>query len=237
MVLEQYRARLAPYIDQWVRPWLSWSPAALSAIGIALLAAAGVFEYLSGPISPYLFLPVAVLIFAGGAFDVLDGEVARRTRRTSARGDFLDHVLDRYGDVFLVLGLAVSGFSIPWLALLALVSLLLASYMGTQGQALGVGRVYRGLLSRADRLLLLSAAAFLEFLFVLPWPWESRLSLAHFTIVGVSLTVFDLLFVYFVVAGQWTVLSRARQIWAALPAASGLPPPPPPPAAPPPSPP
>ncbi len=236
MVLERYRARMAPYIDRWVQPWLGWSPAALSAVGIALLAVAGLLEFLTGRVSPYLFFPVAVLIFAGGAFDVLDGEVARRTRRTSLRGDFLDHVLDRYGDVVLVLGLAVSGFSVTWLALLALVSLLLASYMGTQGQALGVGRVYRGLLSRADRLLLLSGAAFVEFLFVLPWPWESRLSLAHFTIAGVSLTVFDLLFVYFVVAGQWTVLSRARQIWAGLPPAAGLPPPPPPPAVPPPPP-
>jgi len=226
MVLEQYRARLGPYIDRWVAPWLGWSPASLSGIGIGLLVAAAVLALLTRYTTAYLFLAVSVLIFAGGAFDVLDGEVARRTGRTSLRGDFLDHVLDRYGDVALVLGLAVSGFSILWLGLLALVSLLLTSYMGTQAQALGLGRLYRGLLSRADRLLLLSAAAFLEFLFVLPWPWESQFSLARFSVAGVSLTVFDLLFVYFLVAGQWTVFSRGRQIWKALAPAPGLPPPP-----------
>ncbi|MCI4353094.1 MAG: CDP-alcohol phosphatidyltransferase family protein [Thermoplasmata archaeon] len=231
MVLEEYRARLAPYIDRWVRPWLAWSPATLSGIGIGLLVAAAGLALLSRYTTPYLFLAVSVLIFAGGAFDVLDGEVARRTGRTSLRGDFLDHVLDRYGDVALVLGLAVSGFSILWLGLLALVSLLLTSYMGTQAQALGLGRLYRGLLSRADRLLLLSAAAFLEFLFVLPWPWAAQSSLARFSIAGVSLTVFDLLFAYFLVAGQWTALSRARQIWTALGPAPRLPPPPPPPVA------
>jgi len=227
MVLEQYRARLAPYIDRWVQPWLGWSPAALSAIGIGLLVAAGVLALLTRYTTPYLFVAVSVLIFAGGAFDVLDGEVARRTDRTSLRGDFLDHVLDRYGDVAILLGVALSGYSISWLALLALVSLLLTSYMGTQAQALGLGRLYRGLLSRADRLLLLSAVAFLEFLFVLPWPWESQFSLGRFTIAGVSLTVFDLLFVYFVVAGQWTAFSRARQIWKSLAPAPRLPPPPP----------
>ena len=228
MVLEEYRARLAPYLDRWIRPWLAWSPATLSALGFGLLAVAGVLSLLVRYTTPYLFFPVAALIFTGGIFDVLDGEVARRTGRTSSRGDFLDHVLDRYGDVAVLLGLAASGFAISWLALVALVSVLLASYMGTQAQALGLGRVYRGLLSRADRLLLLSAVAFLEFLLVLP-PWVPGFSLARFTIAGVSLTVFDLLFVYFVVAGQWTVITRGRQIWAGLGPAPRLPPPPPPP--------
>lgn len=225
MVLERYRERLAPYLDRSIRPWLEWSPAALTGLGFALLAVAGFLSFLVRYTTPYLFLPVAVLIFAGGVFDALDGEVARRTGRTSLRGDFLDHVLDRYGDVAVVLGLAASGFTILWLALLALVSLLLTSYMGTQAQALGIGRVYRGLLSRADRILLLSAAAFLEFLFVLP-PLIPGFSLARFSVAGVSLTVFDVLFVYFVFAGQWTVFTRGRQIWRALPAGPPLPPPP-----------
>ncbi len=225
MVLESYRARLAPYLDRWVRPWLGWSPASLTWLGFGLLVAAGLLALFTRYV-PYLFLAIAVLIFAGGAFDLLDGEVARRTHRASLRGDFLDHVLDRYGDVVVVLGLAASGFAVPWLALGALVSLLLASYIGTQAQAVGVGRLYRGLLSRADRLLLLSAVAFLEFLLVLP-PLVPGTSLAHFRIAGVSLTVFDLLFVYFVVAGQWTVFTRAREVWRRLPPSPPVPPPPP----------
>jgi archaetidylinositol phosphate synthase len=224
MVLEGYRARLAPYMDRIVRPWLGWSPASLSGLGFGLLVAGGLLSLLTRFTTPYLFLAVAVLVFAGGVFDLLDGEVARRTRQSSLRGDLLDHVLDRYGDVVVVLGIAASGFVISWLALLALVSLLLASYMGTQAQALGLGRLYHGLLSRADRLLLLSAVAFLEFLLVLP-PIVPGTSLAHFVVAGVSLTVFDLLFVYFVAAGQWTAVSRAREIWRALPRAALLPPP------------
>jgi adenylate kinase len=73
MVLERYRARLAPYMDRWVRPWLGWSPAGLSWIGFGLLGGAGLFSLLVRYTTPYLFLLVAILIFAGGAFDVLDG--------------------------------------------------------------------------------------------------------------------------------------------------------------------
>ncbi len=216
MVLERYRLRIAPYLDRWVAPWLSWSPTTLSGVALGLILLAALLGLVVRYTTPYLFLAVAVLIFAGGAFDVLDGEVARRTHRVTVRGDFLDHVFDRYGDVALVLGIAVSSYAIPLLALLALVSLLLTSYMGTQAQALGLGRMYHGLLSRADRLLLLSAAAFLEFLFVLPWPWTPTVVLARFSIAGISLTVFDLVFVYFLVAGQWTAFSRARRIWGAV---------------------
>src|SRR5579863_8678168 len=171
MVLEGYRARVEPYLARLARPFLNWAPNRISILSLVLTVVAAVLAALVYWFGPLLFLPVAALIFAGGVFDVLDGEVARRTNRTSVRGDFLDHVFDRYADIVLVLGIAVSGFAHPLLALLALVSLLLTSYMGTQAQALGRGRLYRGLLSRADRLLLLSIATFLEFDLSLPWPW------------------------------------------------------------------
>lgn len=225
MVLEGYRERLAPRIARLARPWLGWRPASLSALALGLTATAGVVALLVRYSTPLLFLLVAGLLFSGGVFDVLDGEVARQTGRSSRRGDLLDHVFDRYGDVAVVLGLAASGYAMPVLALLALVSLLLASYMGTQAQAVGVGRIYRGLLGRADRVVLLTVAAFLEFLFVVPWPWPPVVPLARFSFAHLSWTVFDLVFAWFVLAGNWTAVSRARSAWRALPAADGPPPP------------
>jgi len=159
----------------------------------------------------------SLLIFFAGLFDVVDGEVARTTGRTSVRGDFLDHVLDRYADLFLVLGIAVSGFANPLLALLALVSLLLTSYMGTQAQAVGQGRLYGGLLSRADRLVVLAVAAFLEFDWSLPWPWAPSEPWARFHVAGIEFTVLDVAFLYFVIAGQWTAFARAWRVYRSLP--------------------
>ncbi|HTT14383.1 MAG TPA: CDP-alcohol phosphatidyltransferase family protein [Thermoplasmata archaeon] len=219
MVLEGYRARVQPYIARLARPFLGWRPDRLSALAIGLAVAAAVLSGLVRWTSPILFLPVAALILLTGIFDVLDGEVARATHRASVRGDFLDHVLDRYADVVLVLGIALSGYADPVLALLALASLLLTSYMGTQAQAVGQGRLYSGFLSRADRLVVLALATFLEFDLWLPWPWAPTAPWARFHALGFSFTVLDVAFLYFVIAGQWTAFARARRIYRALPPA------------------
>src|SRR5208283_1907058 len=165
MVLESYRAKVQPYIARLARPFLGWSPGNLSLLALLCAVAAGGTALLVRWTTPYLFLAVAALIFLAGLFDVLDGEVARQTSRASVGGDFVDHVYDRYADVAILLGFAVSTYANPFLAL---VSLLLVSYMGTQAQALGQGRLYAGLLSRADRLVVLAVAAFLEFDWSLP---------------------------------------------------------------------
>src|SRR5579871_859281 len=210
MVAEGYRARIQPYLDRISRPFLGWSPNALSALAFGLCAAAAAVEAIVRYSTPLLFLAVTGLVFLGGVFDVVDGDVARKTHRTSARGDLVDHVLDRYADVLLLLGLAVSTYADPYLALAALVSLLLASYMGTQAQAVGAGRIYGG-------LLLLAAAAFLEFDLSLPWPWAPSAPWSRFHAGGAVFTVLDVLLVYFVVAGQITAIARARQAYRALP--------------------
>ena len=216
MVLEGYRAWAAPRLDRVVRPFLGTTPARLSALSIGLSAGAGALAALARWTMPIVFLGVAALIFVGGLFDVLDGEVARRTGRATPRGDLLDHVLDRYADLFILLGIAASGFAYPPLALLALVSLLLTSYMGTQAQAVGIGRIYRGLLARADRLVLLAVATFLIGDLALPWPWAPQAPFVRLTAFGVSFTVLDVAMAWFVIAGQWTAVRRAVASYRAL---------------------
>ena len=131
----------------------------------------------------------------------------------------MDHVFDRYADVAILLGIAVSTYANPFLALLALVSLLLVSYMGTQAQAVGLGRLYGGLLSRADRLVVLALVTFLEFDWSLPWPWAPSAPWSHFHVGVVSFTVIDVGLAYFVIAGQWTAIARALRVYRALPPA------------------
>jgi archaetidylinositol phosphate synthase len=220
MVAESYRARVAPYVDRLAKPFLGWSPNQLSGVAVGLAGAAAALAVLVRWTTPLLFLPVGLLIFFAGVFDVLDGAVARRTGKTSVRGDFLDHVLDRYADVLILLGLALSAYANPFLALLALVSLLLTSYMGTQAQAVGAGRLYAGLLTRADRLLILAAAAFLEFDLSLPWPWAPTAPLSRIHLEGITFTVIDVALLYFVIAGQWTAIGRAIRVYRTLPPAT-----------------
>ncbi len=227
MVLEEYRQRLHPYIARLARPLLGWPPAAISAVALVAAIAAGGLAAGTRWLGPVGFLPVALLVLLSGVFDVLDGEVARATGRASRRGDFVDHVFDRYADLAILLGIAASGFVNPLLALVALVSLLLTSYMGTQAQAVGQGRLYSGLLTRADRLVVLAAATFLEFDWTLPWPWAPNEPWSQFAVYGVRFTVLDVAMLYFVIAGQWTAIARAIRVYRALPSSESGPPPPP----------
>ena len=54
-----------------------------------------------------MFGSAASLIFLAGFLDMLDGQVARREKRVTAFGAFLDSTLDRYSDMALYMGLLV----------------------------------------------------------------------------------------------------------------------------------
>jgi archaetidylinositol phosphate synthase len=223
-MLERYRKEANPGLERvaglflrWTPNAMSWTSFVLSAGAAALLVALRFIPYPSIWI-PLVFFDIAALIFLGGVFDALDGYVARKRGLASRRGDFLDHVLDRYADTVLLVGVALSSWADPFLGLLALVSLLLTSYMGTQAQAMTGERLYAGVLGRADRIVLLTLGALLM----------SVLTAMNIFIKGPHLIPLwgnlwgwtfgplDLILIYFVVAGQATAIYRAVATWRKL---------------------
>jgi CDP-diacylglycerol--glycerol-3-phosphate 3-phosphatidyltransferase len=52
-----------------------------------------------------IFQWAALVVVFAGIFDIVDGEVARRTKRVTKFGAFFDSVIDRYSDLLLLLGL------------------------------------------------------------------------------------------------------------------------------------
>src|SRR5499425_3179293 len=54
-----------------------------------------------------IFTWAALVIIFAGIFDIVDGEVARRTKRVTKFGAFFDSVIDRYSDLLLLLGLII----------------------------------------------------------------------------------------------------------------------------------
>ena len=155
MTLDQYRSTakrvLAPVVSVSVRVGLT--PNTVSLLAVLLAVAAG-GSFALGGADPLFYLVGAVLVFCNGSLDVLDGELARELGMDSRAGDLLDHVLDRYADIFLLVGLA-AGTSRYALGLAAVTGVLMTSYLGTQAQAVGLDRVYGGLVGRADRLAIL----------------------------------------------------------------------------------
>ena len=151
MTLDQYRNHMKVYFDPLVSIAIKCRLNANFFTLAALLAsaAAGVFFYLR------LELWGIAAVFLNAFCDAMDGAVAREMKTQSRRGDFLDHAVDRYADIFIITGIFAGGM-VPWqIGVFALTGVLMASYLGTQAQAVGVGRYYGGLLGRSDRLVLI----------------------------------------------------------------------------------
>lgn len=99
-----------------------------------------------------------VLAVVNGFLDVLDGAIATEYGRTSPRGNFVDHLLDRVSDVAIMAGVALHPAVPFWLGMAALVAVLLVSYAGTQYEAVTGVRLYAGFMGRSDRLVVLLLA-------------------------------------------------------------------------------
>jgi phosphatidylglycerophosphate synthase len=97
----------------------------------------------------------AAMVFLTAVLDALDGIVARLRNLSSKRGDLVDHTLDRVADIIILGGIALGSLVVIEVGFMAIIGVLMLSYMGTQAQAVGAGREYAGLLGRADRLIVL----------------------------------------------------------------------------------
>jgi archaetidylinositol phosphate synthase len=200
MVLENQRGNIDPILSSIAKRFSKINPNALTWISLIFAFIAGLFFYFSSSkleLTNYYLLGAASFVFLNGLFDAIDGKVAKLANKASKRGDFLDHAIDRYADVFMVGGLALSSWCDVRIGLLAIVGMLLTSYMGTQAQAIGHKRDYSGLLGRADRLVLLMITPIIQHLLIhynFQAPW------------GFSLLEWVL--IYFAVMGNITAIQR-----------------------------
>ena len=138
-----------------------------------------VLTWTSLVISIVAFYLVAVAGFdVAGVFDALDGALARHQGTAGPYGDFLDHTIDRVVDVGLVVAIGYNAAFVvdPMAGWAAALLTLMGSYMGTQAQSVGLGRLYGGF-SRADRLVVTLAG--------LLWAaWQAGTGSAGFDISG-----------------------------------------------------
>jgi CDP-diacylglycerol--glycerol-3-phosphate 3-phosphatidyltransferase len=147
---------------------LRFHPNIVTLIGLLLSAFAGLL-YSTGA----FFWAAWVLVLAGSC-DVLDGQLARLTGRSSSFGAFFDSTMDRFGEILIFLGLAwyfsggsVGSFSTvseagphAWspisvlLILLAASGSMMVSYTRARAEALGLDCKV-GWMQRPERLTLL----------------------------------------------------------------------------------
>lgn len=195
MTLDQYRNHMKIFFDPLVSIAIRCRLNANFFTLAALLAsaAAGVFFYFR--LELWGIVAVALNAFC----DAMDGAVAREMKTQSRRGDFLDHAVDRYADIFIITGIFAGGM-VPWqIGVVALTGVLMASYLGTQAQAVGVGRYYGGLLGRSDRLVLILVIGIIDLI--------SPMSFYGLGWLGWLLVMFGIF-------GHITAFQRFMYVWA-----------------------
>ncbi|MFQ3320447.1 MAG: archaetidylinositol phosphate synthase [Natronomonas sp.] len=195
---------LAPFVRAADRVGLTPDGISIVAFGFAALAA-GAYTLGGAAVAGVgprqeLYLLGAVFVFVNGWLDLLDGALARLQGTDSMAGDLLDHVLDRYADIVIIAGLA-AGTTEYLLGFLAVTGVVMTSYLGTQAQAVGLERVYGGLVGRADRLAIIGATT------VATAVYPSELY---------GLTLVGWLLVFLAVVGHLTALQRFYYSMAAL---------------------
>ncbi len=194
MTLDQFRPQMQGIIQPMVDliRKIGVTPNGLTIASFLVSALAGIAFYAGGVVLG------TVMVAFNAVFDALDGALARDMGIAGLRGDFLDHVIDRYADIFIITGIFAGGAS-PWpIGVFALTGVLMSSYLGTQAQAVGVGRFYGGILGRADRLVLIIIAGVLTVLI----PGE---------IYG--LNYLGWLLVIFGIFGHYTAFQRFAHVW------------------------
>ena len=155
-------------------------PMGISLLSLATAIGAGYCFSQATAGSEWLLI-AAGLVFLTALLDALDGIVARIRDMESKRGDLVDHTLDRIADVIILGGIALGPLVDERAGFAALLGVLLLSYMGTQAQAVGAGRVYSGLLGRADRLVLLMAVPVIQYFFTAPIEGEYLITWLAYT--------------------------------------------------------
>lgn len=97
-----------------------------------------------------------ILLLVSGFFDMVDGQVARATGKTSQKGSYLDSMFDKIAEVAIFLGLLVGGYAEPYLVMLAITLSLLVSYARAKSDTLNIKLQGVGIGERAERLLVIA---------------------------------------------------------------------------------
>ena len=162
-MLNNLRNSLQPHLEKLGNSFASTgiSPTGWSVIGL-VFAFASAFFY--GWNMEFSLIIGGIVLLAAGFFDIVDGQVARATKKITKTGGFLDSVFDKIAEVAIFFGILVGGFAEPYLVFLAISLSLLVSYTRSKAESLGVKLQCIGIGERAERLLVIAIVGIIGFM-------------------------------------------------------------------------
>ena len=144
-MLNRFREKLVPITTLIGNNFgsLGLSPTYWSMIAFAFAILSSIFFGIStflseqGIVFPSQII-ASIMLLISGFFDIVDGSVARVSKRSTSRGAFLDSNFDKISEALIFIGIAIGGLSSPILAMIALSTSILVSYLRARAESLGI---------------------------------------------------------------------------------------------------
>jgi archaetidylinositol phosphate synthase len=175
-LLNRFREKLIPITTLIGNNFgsLGLSPTLWSMIGFAFAILSSIFFGLSNFFNQQgIEFPsqifASILLLISGFFDIVDGSVARVMKKSTTKGTFLDSNFDKVSEALIFIGIAIGGLSNPILAMIALSTSILVSYLRARAESLGIELKGVGIGERAERLLILSICGFIPISESIQW--------------------------------------------------------------------
>lgn len=162
-MLNRFREKITPITTLIGKNFgsLGLSPTFWSMIGFTFAILSSIFFGLTNVLNqqgwefPWQVI-ASIMLLISGFFDIVDGSVARVMKKTTTRGAFLDSNFDKVSEALIFIGIAIGGLSNPILAMIALSTSILVSYLRARAESLGIELKGIGIGERAERLLILA---------------------------------------------------------------------------------
>lgn len=175
-MLNRFREKLIPITTLIGNSFgsLGLSPTFWSIIGFAFTILSSIFFGLTNFLNQQgIEFPsqifASILLLISGFFDIVDGSVARVMKKSTTKGAFLDSNFDKVSEALIFIGIAIGGLSNPILAMIALSTSILVSYLRARAESLGIELKGVGIGERAERLLILSICGFIPISESIQW--------------------------------------------------------------------
>ena len=154
-MLNNLRETLQPALEKMGRGFASTglSPTFWTVVGLVFALVSAVVYGLG---IEFGLIIGGVLLLVSGFFDMVDGQVARVTGKTSRKGSYFDSMFDKIAETAIFLGILIGGYAEPYIVLLAITLSLLVSYARAKSDALNLKLQGVGIGERAERLLVIA---------------------------------------------------------------------------------
>ncbi len=157
-IKEWYLKLIQPVVDFFIK--LELNPNFFTTIGFILTVGAGILFGIG-----YL-RTAGVIILLAGTFDIVDGKVARLSKRVTRFGALYDSTLDRYSEVIMFFGLAfffvkADMFLTSVAVSFALGGSVMVSYVRARAEALGF-HCKVGIMQRPERIVYIGFGAIIH---------------------------------------------------------------------------